>query len=85
MGWAQWKVAVEFDGAHHWTDPAQRTRDINRLAELERCGWRIVRVSSDLLRHAPGVVFDRVVAALTAAGCPADWPRESCFWLNRVS
>ncbi|WP_328352420.1 DUF559 domain-containing protein [Mycobacterium sp. NBC_00419] len=74
MGWEQWKVAVEFDGAHHWTDPAQRARDINRLAELEACGWRIVRVSGDLLRHAPGVVIDRVVAALIAAGCPIEWP-----------
>lgn len=74
MGWERWKVAVEFDGAHHWTDPAQRARDINRLAELEACGWRIVRVSSDLLRHAPGVVIDRVLAALTAAGCPVEWP-----------
>ena len=80
MGWEQWKVGVEFDGAHHWTDPTQRTRDINRLAELESCGWRIVRVSSDLLRHAPGVVIDRVLAALTAAGCPVEWPLVPRFW-----
>lgn len=74
MGWERWKVAVEFDGAQHWTDPAQRTRDIDRLAELESCGWRVIRVSSDLLRHAPGVVVDRVVAALTAAGCRLERP-----------
>lgn len=85
MGWEQWKVGVEFDGAHHWTDPTQRTRDINRLAESESCGWRIVRVSSDLLRHAPGVVIDRVLAALTAAGCPVEWPLVPRFWRNRVS
>ena len=35
MGWEEWKVGVEFDGAQHWTDPAQRTHDIDRLAELE--------------------------------------------------
>ena len=33
MGWEEWKVGVEFDGAHHWLDSAQRTRDIDRLAE----------------------------------------------------
>jgi hypothetical protein len=74
MGWERWKVAVEFDGAQHWTDPVQRTRDINRLAELEECGWRIIRVNSQLLRHARGVVVERVVAALKGAGCPIDWP-----------
>jgi hypothetical protein len=39
MGWQEWKVGVEFDGAHHWTDPAQRTLDIDRLAELQARGW----------------------------------------------
>lgn len=74
MGWERWKVGVEFDGAQHWTDPIQRTRDINRLAELEECGWRIIRVSSQLLSHAPRVVVERVAAALTAAGCSLEWP-----------
>lgn len=69
MGWEEWKVGVEFDGAHHWTDPAQRTRDIDRLAELEAHGWIIVRVSADLLRNRPDVVIARVRRALRAAGC----------------
>ncbi|ORV10908.1 DUF559 domain-containing protein [Mycobacterium celatum] len=69
MGWEEWKVGVEFDGAHHWTDPAQRTRDIDRLAELELRGWTIIRVSADLLRHRPEVVIARICWALRAAGC----------------
>jgi hypothetical protein len=70
MGWEEWKVGVEFDGAHHWTDPTQRTRDIDRLAELEARGWIIIRVSADLLRYRPEVVIARVRRALRAAGCP---------------
>lgn len=85
MGWRQWRVGVEFDGAHHWTDPVQRTRDINRLAELEACGWRIIRVNSQLLRHAPRVVIDRIVAALRAAGCPGEWPLTAHLPLKYVS
>jgi len=69
MGWEEWKVGVEFDGAQHWTDPAQRTRDIDRLAELEARGWTIIRVSADMLRHRPHVVVARVRTALLAAGC----------------
>jgi Protein of unknown function (DUF559) len=70
MGWQEWKVGVEFDGAHHWTDPAQRTWDIDRLAELQARGWVIVRVSADLLRNRPEVVVARVRHALRVAGCP---------------
>ena len=70
MGWNQWRVGVEFDGAQHWTDPVQRTRDIDRLAELEALGWRIIRVSATLLRQRPSVMVARVVEALRAAGAP---------------
>ena len=70
MGWEQWKVGVEFDGAQHWTDPAQRAWDIDRAAELQARGWTIVRVSSELLRRRPDAVITRVRVALHAAGCP---------------
>ena len=76
MGWDDFKVAVEFDGAQHWTDPAQRARDIDRLAELEALGWKVIRVSSHMLRYRPGVMIARVRAALEAAGCP---------WATRTS
>jgi hypothetical protein len=69
IGWEEWKVGVEFDGAQHWTDPAQRTWDIDRLAELETRGWTIIRVSADLLRQRPHVVVERVRRALLTAGC----------------
>ncbi len=85
MGWDEWRVGVEFDGAQHWTDPVQRTRDINRLADLEACGWRIIRVNSELLRAAPTVVIDRVLTALKAAGCPVDWPVDARFQLDHVA
>jgi hypothetical protein len=70
MGWEEWTVGVEFDGAQHWTDPLQRTRDIDRLAELAARGWTIIRVSADMLRHRPHVVVERTRSALLDAGCP---------------
>jgi hypothetical protein len=72
MGYRELKVGIEFDGVQHWTDPAQRTADIDRYAELAELGWLIVRVSRDLLRYRPEVVVGRVCAALRQAG--ADWP-----------
>lgn len=70
LGWEEWLVGVEYDGPQHWTDPRVRANDIDRTAELERRGWRLVRVGADLLRRRPDVVVDRVRSALAAAGCP---------------
>nr|BBX80659.1 hypothetical protein MFLOJ_44460 [Mycobacterium florentinum] len=70
MGWEEWKVGVEFDGTQHWTDPVQRTRDIDRLAELQDRSWTIIRVSADMLRYRPHVVVARARTALLASGCP---------------
>ncbi len=68
MGWDTWKVGIEYDGAQHWTDPAQRARDIDRQAELENLGWRIIRVSADMLRDRPSTIVVRTRQALRAAG-----------------
>ncbi|MFI5510199.1 endonuclease domain-containing protein [Mycobacterium sp. NPDC051804] len=68
MGWPEWRVGVEYDGEQHWTDPKIRTRDVDRQAELEALGWRIVRVSADILRYRPHTIVERVAAALHATG-----------------
>ncbi|MEW5810120.1 MAG: hypothetical protein AB1925_11745 [Actinomycetota bacterium] len=70
MGWPEWQVAVEYDGAQHWTDAGQRAWDIERWAALEAADWSVIRVSSTMLRR-PAVFLDRVRAALRARGCPA--------------
>jgi hypothetical protein len=70
MGWPEWRVGVEYDGEQHWTDPKIRARDIDRQAELEALGWRIVRVSADMLRYRPNIIIERVATALHAAGAP---------------
>lgn len=65
MGWPEYRVAVEYDGAQHWTDARQRRRDIERFATLESLGWIIIRVSSDMLR-TPAAVAARVRAAFAS-------------------
>ncbi|MCT7657025.1 endonuclease domain-containing protein [Mycobacterium deserti] len=70
MGWDDWLVGVEYDGAQHWEDPDVRAKDIDKQAEYEALGWRIVRVSSDMVRRRPHVIVERTRAALRAAGAP---------------
>lgn len=72
MGWEELKVGVEYDGDQHWKDPAQHARDIDRLADLAALGWRIIRVSAQILRYRRRVILARTCAALAEAG--ADWP-----------
>lgn len=68
MGWREWKVAVEYDGVQHWTDAAQRSWDIERVALLEAAGWTVVRVSAAMMGR-PDVIVERVRTKLRAAGC----------------
>ncbi|WP_395307864.1 hypothetical protein V4U86_21045 [Mycobacterium sp. AMU20-3851] len=70
MGYPQWKVGVQYDGAQHWEDPRQRARDIEQDVAYRDAGWRIVRVGADLLRYRQATVIRRVRAELTAAGAP---------------
>ena len=70
MGWEEWKVGVEYDGAQHWTDPVVRAEDIDRQEFLAALGWRIVRVSAVHLRGGASAVVSRAESALRAAGWP---------------
>ncbi|MCG7606818.1 hypothetical protein BA059_12520 [Mycolicibacterium sp. (ex Dasyatis americana)] len=72
MGYEEFKVGVEYEGAQHWTDPQVRANDIDRYAELAAQGWLIVRVGADLLYRRPHVIVARACAALRVRG--AQWP-----------
>ena len=65
MGWPEYQVGVEYDGEQHWTNPAIRARDIDQQAELEALGWRIIRVSAEMLRFRPHTIVERTRAALS--------------------
>ena len=69
MGWPEYKVAVEFDGAQHWTDSCQRDWDIERQTMLEALGWIVIRVSSGLLYNRREAFIDRTRTALLSRGC----------------
>ena len=51
MAYEEVKVAIEYDGAQHWENPAVRQRDIDRQFALTALGWFVVRVSRDLLKY----------------------------------
>lgn len=73
MGWPEYLVGVDFEGAHHWTEPKQRSWDVDRFARLPELGWADVRLTSGILHQRPRTFLDRVGATLLARGCPKTW------------
>jgi len=74
MGWPEWRVALEYDGIHHFEDPHQRARDRDKANELQRLGWRLICVTADLLHRRPDQLLFWVQEALYANGAPIDYP-----------
>ena len=82
LSWPQWRVAADYDGAHHadrdQVEDVRRGRasdwrlrqDTSRRDLLEEMGW-ILRVftSFDVFR-APGPAIERMRTALRLAGAP---------------
>ena len=83
MGWEEHRVGVEYAGEHHWTDPARFAHDIDRHAKLTALGWRIVRVSAELLRHRRGIILQRSYDARDAAGYP--WLAECALVPRKIA
>ncbi|MEC3953200.1 hypothetical protein VMT65_09190 [Nocardia sp. CDC153] len=71
MGWRNWLVGVEYDGAHHWTDPRQRTQDLARYNDLPALGWTIIRANATLLARHPQELITKITAALHQHGYPS--------------
>jgi hypothetical protein len=73
MGWPEYLVGVDFEGAQHWTDPGQRTGDVVRYTRLSEMGWIDVRLTSGILHTRRQWFLDQVGAALESRGCPKTW------------
>ncbi|MET0699625.1 MAG: hypothetical protein ABWY93_08165 [Mycobacterium sp.] len=68
MGYDEVKVAIEYDGPQHWTDPAVRQRDIDKQFEMTTLGWCTIRVGRDLLKYRRATYIARVRDTLSERG-----------------
>ena len=73
IGWPEYRVGVDFEGKHHWTDPRQRDWDVERYAKLPELGWIDIRATARILHNRRQDFFDRVGAALISRGCSKTW------------
>jgi hypothetical protein len=61
------KLILEFDGRRHWQVLLEAQADRRRDAELVAAGWRILRITWEMLVHDPEGVVRLVAGALAAA------------------
>lgn len=57
------KIAIEYEGDHHWMTAKQFQRDMDRLNRLVEAGWRIVRITKGHVFTDPREVVRRVSVA----------------------
>lgn len=60
------RIAIEYEGDQHRTDPRQWQRDIEKHERLTDLGWRVIRVSRDHVFTDPESIARRVRAAIGA-------------------
>ena len=58
------KIAIEYEGKHHQSDPEVYADDITRRELLERAGWKVILVISAHLRDHPAWTVERIRTAL---------------------
>ena len=68
MAYEAVRVAIEYDGEQHWTDERVRQGDIDKMYELNRLGWIVIRVGNDQLRYRRTTYTTRVEKALLERG-----------------
>jgi hypothetical protein len=68
MGWSDLKIAVEYDGDHHWTDRRRWAADIRRTELLKELGWIVIRVTAE---DTPETIRRRIGAAWAQRGATA--------------
>jgi Protein of unknown function (DUF559) len=66
--YARYRVLVEYDGDQHRRDPRQYARDVDRLDDLARAGWRVVRFNRSHRGIRRRERLERVREALLGAG-----------------
>lgn len=60
----QLKLAIEYEGEHHFSQAKQYARDVEKYQAYAEQGWRVLRVTSSLLYRQPLELKRQVLEAL---------------------
>jgi hypothetical protein len=60
LGWEDLKIAMDYEGAHHWMSRARINHDIRKAEAVAELGWIDLRVTAD---DGEGGIVRRLSAA----------------------
>ncbi|MFF3063371.1 DUF559 domain-containing protein [Oerskovia sp. NPDC057915] len=66
--WPQARIAIEYDGAHHYSSQHQMRSDVARRENLERLGWRVIVIYSQDVLTAWDATCGRLLTAFGDQG-----------------
>ncbi|MFT4213897.1 MAG: hypothetical protein QM622_03875 [Microbacterium sp.] len=67
LAYPELRIAIEYEGEHHLTDPVQWAADIARMDRLVEAGWRVLRVTKEGVFAHRGRTVERVRRAIADA------------------
>ncbi|MFT4052767.1 MAG: hypothetical protein QM677_11045 [Microbacterium sp.] len=67
LAYPELRIAIEYEGEYHLTDPAQWAADIARMDRLVEAGWRVLRVTKEGVFTHPMHTVERVRRAIAVA------------------
>lgn len=80
LGWAPYRVAVEYDSAEHPSSRHELARNELRYKAMEEAGWLVISIGVyDLCAHPAGLLR-QVLAALTDRGWSGPPERVEGIW-----
>ncbi|MFJ2300260.1 DUF559 domain-containing protein [Oerskovia paurometabola] len=68
MCWPQARIAIEYDGAHHYSSQHQMRSDVARRENMERLGWRVIVLYSQDVLTAGEATCGRLLTAFGDQG-----------------
>jgi hypothetical protein len=66
------KIAIEYEGEQHQTDPVRFARDIERRERMQEAGWYVIRVISEHLYERRAWLVARVTRVLRDRQFPSN-------------
>ena len=55
LGWEDLRIAMDYEGAHHWMSRARINHDIRKAEAVAELGWIDLRVTAD---DSEGGIYD---------------------------
>lgn len=80
LSYPEQRIAIEYDGSHHWQSRRQSKRDVDRNAMYADNGWIVIVVLAEHLYGRPHLLLDPIAGHLRERGHRGEPDRLDSGW-----